>query len=69
VHLIVEVHNGLIKGLVDIVASMLMMATTIVRELGIMHWVSRNENYKTTFSIVTRALGRIMDILVKVGNV
>jgi len=69
VHLIVEVHNNLIKGLVDIVAFMLMMATTIVRELGIVHSVSGNKSYKTTFSIVTRALGRIIDILVKVGNV
>jgi hypothetical protein len=59
----------LIEGLVNTSAFMLMMVTTIVRELRIMHLVLRNENYKTTFGIVARALGRIMDIHVKVGNV
>jgi hypothetical protein len=59
----------LIEGLVNTSAFMLMMVTTIVRELRIMHWVLGNENYKTTFGIVTKALGRIMDIHVKVGNV
>jgi len=68
-HLIIEVHNSLIEGLVDTSVSMLVMVTTIVRELRIMHWVLGNENYKTTFGIVTKALGRIMDIHVKVGNV
>jgi hypothetical protein len=67
--LIIEVHNSLIEGLVDTSVSMLVMVTTIVRELRIMHWVLGNENYKTTFGIVTKALGRIMDIHVKVGNV
>lgn len=68
-HLIVEVHNGLIKGLADIGASMSMMAAIIVQELWIMHLVSRDESYKTTCGIITKALSRIMDILVKVGNV
>jgi predicted aspartyl protease len=68
-HLIVEVHNGLIKGLVDTCAFMLMMATTIVQELGIMYLVLGNESYKTAFGTIIRALGRITNIRVKVGNV
>jgi hypothetical protein len=45
-HLIVELHNGFIERLIDTSAFMLVMATTIVRELRIMHLVSRNESYK-----------------------
>jgi predicted aspartyl protease len=68
-HLTIEVHNGLIRRLVDTGAFMLVMATTIVRELGIMHLVLGNESYNTTSSTVTRALGRITDIFMKFGNV
>ncbi len=68
-HLTIEVHNGLIEGLVDTCASMLVMVATIVRELGIMHLVSGNENYKIASGTTTRALGRIMDIPLKVRNV
>ncbi len=68
-HLLIEVHNDLIKGLVDTCAYMLVMAIVIVWELGIMHLVLGNESYKTTSSTVTRALGRMTDILMKVGNV
>ncbi len=39
-HLPVEINNGMIQGLVDIGASMLVMVTNIVRELGITHVVS-----------------------------
>ncbi len=67
-HLTVEVHNGLI-GLIDTSASMLVMAIAITQELGIMHLVSGNESYKTTFGTIIMALGRITNILVKVGNV
>ncbi len=68
-HLTVEVHNGLIKGLVDTGASMSMMAAIIVWELGIMHLVSKDESYKIACGIITKALSRIMDIPLKVGNV
>lgn len=68
-HLTVEVHNGLIEGLVDIGASMSMMVATIVRELRIMHLVSKNESYKTASGTITKALGRITDILLNIGNV
>jgi hypothetical protein len=45
------------------------MVARIVRELGIMHLVSNNENYKMASCIVTKTLGRIIDLLVKVGNI
>ncbi len=61
-HLPVEINNGVIVGLVDIGASMLVMVASIVRKLGIMHLVSRHETYKTTSGIVTIALGRLDDI-------
>ncbi len=38
-HLHVEINNGMIEGLVDIGAFMLVMTASIVRELGIMHLV------------------------------
>jgi predicted aspartyl protease len=58
-HLAIEINQAMIEGLVDIGASMLVMTASVVRELGIMHLVFGHETYKTTFSIVTRALGRI----------
>jgi predicted aspartyl protease len=68
-HLPMEINSGMIEGLVDTNASMLVMATSIVQELGIMNLVSRHETYKTTSVTVTTALGRLDDILVHVGNV
>jgi predicted aspartyl protease len=65
----VETNNGVIEGLVDIGASMLVMAANIIRELGIMHLVSGHETYKTTSGTVTSTLGRLVDIHVHVGNV
>jgi len=68
-HLVVETNQALFEGLVDINASMLVMVASVVRELGIMHLVSRHETYKTTFKMVIRALGRITNILVIMGRV
>jgi hypothetical protein len=61
-HLLVEINNGMIEGLVDTIAFMSIMAASIIQELRIMHLVSGHETYKTTFSIVTIALGRLDDI-------
>jgi len=58
-----------VEGLVDTGAFMSIMATTVVRELGIMHLVNGSETYKTASGVVTHALGRIDDIPVKVGGV
>jgi predicted aspartyl protease len=68
-HLLVEINNYVVEGLVDIGASMSVMATVVVRELGIMHLVARSETYKTASGVVTQALGRIDEVLVKVGGV
>jgi hypothetical protein len=68
-HLVVEINQGMIEGLVDTRASMSVMATDVVKELGIMHLVAGHEIYKTTFSIVMQALGRITELLVKVEGI
>ncbi len=57
------------EGLVDTRASMSIMAIVVVRELGIMHLVVGFETYKTAFGVVTQAMGRIDEALVKVGGV
>ncbi len=48
---------------------MYVMAITVVRELGIIHLVVGHEIYKTTFGIVTQALGRIIQILIILGKI
>jgi predicted aspartyl protease len=49
----VEVNNYLVEGLVDTGASMSVMAAAVVRELGLMHLVSRSKTYKTTSEAIT----------------
>jgi hypothetical protein len=68
-HLLVEISDCIIEGLVDIGASMSVLVVAVVRELGIMHLVTRNESYKTTSGVVTRALGRVDEVQVKIGGV
>jgi hypothetical protein len=68
-HLLVEINNYVVEGLVDIRASMSFMAAVVVRELGIMHLVAGSEMYKTALGVVTQALGRIVEVPVKVGGV
>jgi predicted aspartyl protease len=68
-HLLVEINNYIVEGLVDIGASMSVMATAVVRELGMMHLVTRSETYKTASGVITQALGRIDEIPVKVRGV
>jgi len=68
-HLLVEISIYVVKGLVDTGASMSVMATAVIRKLGMMHLVTRTETYKTTSGVITQALGRINEILVKVGGV
>jgi len=65
----VEVNNYLVEELVDIGASMCIMAAAVVRELGLMHMVFGSETYKTTSGVVTHALGRIDEVPIKVGGV
>jgi len=68
-HLLVEINNYVVEGLVDTGASMSVMVAVIVRELGMMHLVTGSETYKTTSGVVTQALGRIDEVPVKVGGI
>jgi len=68
-HFPVEINKYVIEGLVDTGASMSVMATTVVREMGMMHLVVGSETYKTASGVVTQALGRIDEVLVGVGGV
>ncbi len=68
-HLLVEISDCIIEGLVDTGASMSVLAAAVVRELGVMHLVTGNESYKTASGVVTRALGRVDEIQVKIGGV
>jgi predicted aspartyl protease len=68
-HLLVEINNYVVEGLVDTRASMSVMAAAVVRELGMMHLVEGFETYKIALGVVTQALGRIDEVPVKVGGV
>ncbi len=68
-HLLMEINNYVVEGLVDIGASMFVMVTAVVRELGIMHLVTGSKTYKTASGVVTKALGRIDEVPMKVGGV
>jgi len=68
-HLLVEINSYVVEGLIDTGASMSIMATIVVRELGIMHLVTGSETYKTASRVVTQALDRIDEVPVKVGGV
>jgi hypothetical protein len=48
---------------------MSVLATAIIKELGIMHLVIGNESYKMASGVVTRALGRVDEVQVKIGGV
>ncbi len=64
-----HVGNHSIEGLVDTCASMLVMVEGVVQKPNVMHLVIGFKSYKTTFNIITQALGRINEIDVKVGNI
>jgi predicted aspartyl protease len=68
-HLLVEINNYVVEGLVDTGASMSVMTAAVVRELGMLHLVTGLEIYKIASGVVTQALGRIDEVLVKVGGV
>ncbi len=68
-HLPVEIGNCIVEGLVDIGASMFVLAAAIVRELGIMHLVTGNESYKTASGVITRALGRVDEIQMRIRGI
>jgi hypothetical protein len=48
---------------------MSVLAAAVIRELGIMHLVTGNESYKTASGVITRALGRVDEIQIKIGGI
>jgi hypothetical protein len=68
-HLPIEIDNCVVEGLVDTGASMSVLASAVVRELGMMHLVTGNESYKTASGVITRALGWVDEIQVKIGGI
>jgi hypothetical protein len=48
---------------------MSVLAVAVVRELGMMHLVTGNESYKTASGVITRALGQVDEIQVKIGGI
>jgi hypothetical protein len=68
-HLPMEISKCIVEGLADTGASMSVLATAVVRELGMMHLVTGNESYKTASGVVTRALERIDELQVRIGGI
>ncbi len=56
------------ESLVDTRASMFVLATTMVKELGIMHLIVGYEFYKIALSVVMHVLGRIEGLPVQIGK-
>jgi hypothetical protein len=48
---------------------MSVMATAVVRKLGMLHLVTRTESYKTASGVITQALGWVDEIQIKVGGI
>jgi hypothetical protein len=61
-------NNHIIERLVDTRASMSIIATSVVKELGVMHLVTRLESYKKTSGVVTQTMGGINDFPIHVGE-
>jgi hypothetical protein len=66
---LMEVSDHLVEGLVDIGASMFVMAARVVHELGIMHLFTSTKSCKTPSSVGTQALGRVNEIHVRVEEI
>lgn len=62
-------NNHVIEGLVDTRASMLVIVASVVKELGIVHLVTRLESYKKTSKVVTQTMGGISDFPIHVEKV
>ncbi len=52
-HLLVEINNYVVEGLVDSRASMFVMVVAVARELGIMHIIIGSETYKIALGVIT----------------
>jgi len=58
-HLLVNINNHIVEGLVDIGASMSIIIASVVNESWIMHLVIGFESYKTIFGMIIQAMGKI----------
>ncbi len=67
-HLLVEINNYVMESLVDTTTTMFVLATTMVRELGIMHLVDGYEFYKIALCVVTHVLGIIEGLSIRIGE-
>ncbi len=59
----------MVEGLIDTGVFVSIMAIAVVRKLNIMHLVTKSKSYKTRSRVITQAMGRIDEVLVKVGDV
>jgi hypothetical protein len=66
IHLLVEVNNSILKGLIDIGVSMFIIVTNVIRELGIMHLVTSSKSYKIALGVVMQSMGKISELLIRV---
>jgi len=67
--MVVEINQALIESLVDTKTSMLVMAASVVRKLGIMHIIPSHETYKTASCIIILVLGKTTYIPITIGKV
>jgi hypothetical protein len=63
-YLLVEINHHIMEGLMGMGASMSILVAIMVRELRIMHLVTKLESYDTISRVVTQAMGKIERLLV-----
>ncbi len=68
-HLVVEINNHLVEGLVGITASMFETFANVVQKIGIIYLIIGWKSYKIAYGVVIQAFGRINELHVKVGDI
>ncbi len=68
IHLLVEINNYVVEGLIDTGGSMSVMAAAIIRELGLMYLVTKFRPTKLHLKTSHKPWG-VDEVLVKVGGV
>ncbi len=53
IHLFVDIGEHQVHGLIDAWASVFVISTSTIRELGLMHLVACSKNYKIILGIIT----------------
>jgi hypothetical protein len=67
-HLLVEINNHIVEGLVDIKVSMSIIVASVVKESRIMHLVIGFESCKTIFRMVIQAMGKIERLPIQIRD-